>query len=36
MILTIEGDIQKKFLHSIPKRRKVKTGRINLTFRMIK
>lgn len=36
MILSMDGDIQKKYLHSIPKRKQVKTGRINLTFRMIK
>lgn len=34
-LLIMKGAIQKYWLHSLPKRKKVKTARINLTFRNI-
>lgn len=32
-LLLMQGEIQNKWLHSLPKTKKVKTARINLTFR---
>lgn len=35
-LITMGGDTQKKYKHSIPKRKRCKEGRINITFRQVK